>query len=177
MSELAQGDQIAVDRFMELDYFPAIPQSWRTLHILESTPAGQGGWWHPFILANYRSRGRWKVVFVPWYINPFKYRRIPPDGWTPNDHSILHAQKVRETSPEYLGRVVELNKSQLYWWETTREEYKKKGSLTFFLTNYPATLEESFQHSGNSIFDIDTIDYYRNRTKPPGGTYQIMEGL
>lgn len=178
MSELAQGDQIAVDRFMELDYFPAIPQSWRTLHILESTPAGQGGWWHPFIMANYRSaRGRWKVVFVPWYINPFKYRRVPPEGWTPNPHSLLHAAKVRETSPEYLGRMVDLSREQLYWWETTREEYRKKGSLTFFLTNYPATLEESFQHSGNSIFDFETIDHYRTRTRPPGGTYQISEGL
>ena len=178
MSELAQGDQIAVDRFMELDYFPAIPQSWRTLHILESTPAGQDGWWHPFILANYRStRGRWRVVFVPWYINPFKYRRVPPEDWAPNPHSLLHAAKVRETSPEYLGRVVDLSREQLYWWETTREEYRKKGSLTFFLTNYPATLEESFQHSGNSIFDFETIDHYRTRTRPPGGAYQISEGI
>jgi len=176
MSELAQGDQIAVDRFMELDYFPAIPQSWRTLHILESTPAGQGGWWHPFIMANAGGRGRWSVRFVPWYMLAFKYRRVPPDGWLPNAHSLLHAEKVRETSPGYVGRVVELSKEQLYWWETTREEYRKKGSLTFFLTNYPATLEESFQFSGGSIFDFETIDYYRTRTRAPGGVYQIVEG-
>lgn len=175
MSELAQGDQLAVDRFMELDYFPAIPQSWRTLHILESTPAGQGGWWHPFIVANSTGRGRWSVKFVPWYMLAFKYRRTPPDGWTPNDHSVLHAKKVEETSPGYVGRVVTLTRDQLYWWETTREEYRKKGSLTFFLTNYPATLEESFQFSGGSIFDYETIDYYRTRTQPPGGAYEVAE--
>jgi len=176
LSELAQGDQIYVDKLMELDYFPAIPQSWRTCHLLESTPAGQGGWWHPFIMANYSGRGRWKVRFVPWYINPFKYRRVAPEAWSPNDHSLLHAAKVRETSPQYLGREVSLTREQLYWWETTREEYRKKGSLTFFLTNYPATLEESFQFSGGSIFDYETIDYYRNRTRAPGGAYQITEG-
>jgi hypothetical protein len=175
MSELAQGDQIAVDRFMELDYFPAIPQSWRTLHILESTPAGQGDWWHPFIMANAGGQGRWSVKFVPWYMLAFKYRRTPPDGWQPNAHSLLHADKVRETSPGYVGKVVELSKEQLYWWETTREEYRKKGSLTFFLTNYPATLEESFQFSGSSIWDYETIDYYRTRTQHPGGVYQIVE--
>lgn len=177
LSELAQGDQAYVDKLVELDYFPAIPQSWRTLHILESTPAGQGGWWHPFIMSNYKGKGRWKVVFIPWYINPFKYCRIPPIDWQPNQHSLLHAQKVKETSEEYLGRVVELTKDQLYWWETTREEYRKKGSLTFFLTNYPATLEESFQFSGGSIFDFETIDYYRTRTRPPGGSYVISEGV
>lgn len=177
MSELAQGEQASVDRFMELDYFPAIPQSWRSLHILESTPAGQGGWWHPFVMANYGGKGRWKVKFVPWYVLPFKYRRIPPLEWRPSPHTLLHAEKIRQTSPEYLGHVVELHLEQLYWWETTREEYRKKGSLTFFLTNYPATLEESFQHSGGSIFDFETIDYYRTRTQPPGGVYQIMEGV
>jgi hypothetical protein len=106
----------------------------------------------------------------------FKYRRVAPEDWQPNQHSLMHAQKVRDTSPGYVGRVVELNREQLYWWETTREEYRKKGSLTFFLTNYPATLEESFQFSGGSIFDYETIDYYRTRTCPPGGAYQIMEG-
>lgn len=176
MSELAQGDQGSVNRFMELDYFPAIPQSWRTLHILESTPAGTGGWWHPFIMSNYQGKGRWKVKFVPWYVLPFKYRRIPPEGWVPSAHSLTHAAKVKETSVEYLGRAVELAKDQLYWWETTREEYRKKRGLPLFLTNYPATIEESFQYSSESIFDYETIDYYRNNTKLPGGVYQIVEG-
>lgn len=175
MSELAQGDQGSVNRFMELDYFPAIPQSWRTLHILESTPAGAGGWWHPFIMSNYAGDGRWKVKFVPWYALTFKYTRNPPLDWEPNQHTLIHAQKVRDTSPEYIGRMVELSKEQLYWWETTREEYRKKGSLPIFLTNYPATLEESFQFSSDSIFDYETIDYYRTRTTPPGGVYQIMD--
>ena len=177
MSELAQGDQGSVNRFMELDYFPAIPQSWRTLHILESTPAGAEGWWYPFIMANNSGNGRWKVKFVPWYVLPFKYRRIPPEGWQPNAHTLDHAQKVRDTSFGYLGRVAELNREQLYWWETTREEYRKKGSLALFLTNYPATIEESFQFTSPSIFDFETIDFYRTRTRPPGGAYQIREGL
>lgn len=173
MSEVAQGDQVYIEKLMELDYFPAIPQSWRACHILESTPAGMGGYWHPFIMDAQKGRGRWRVKFIPWYATGFKYRRTPPAGWQPTEHSLAHAKKVEETSGAYMGRTVTLTKDQLYWWETTREEYKSKGNLVYFLTNYPATLEESFQFSGTSIFDIETLDYYNTLTCNPGGCYEI----
>lgn len=178
MSEVAQGNQTYVEKMMEMDYFPAIPYSWRSLHILESTPAGMGGWWHPFILAAYNKRDaypRWHVKFIPWYAITFKYRRTPPTNWAPAKDTLAHASKVEETSPEYLGKKVVLTKEQLYWWETTRASYKEKGSLVYFLTNYPATLEESFQFSGTTIFDPETVEYYRNMTRDPGGTYFITE--
>lgn len=175
MSELAQGKQIFVEKMMTLDYFPAIPQSWRACHLLESTPVGMGGWWHPFIMDEYAGSGRWRVKFIPWYTNRFKYVRTPPGGWVPTMTSLEHANKVEATSSEYLGRVVRLTRDQLYWWEVTREEYRKKGNLAYFLTNYPATLEESFQTSATSIFDIETIEFYRTMTREPGGVYEVME--
>ena len=54
-------------------------------------------------------------------------------------------------------------------------EYRKKGNLIYFLTNYPATLEESFQSGNISIFDPDTIDYYHTMTRQPGGCYEISQ--
>lgn len=175
MSELAQGEQVYVEKMMTLDYFPAIPQSWRSLHILESTPVGMGGWWHPFITEQYAGRGRWRVKFIPWYVLTFKYSRLAPATWTPAQTSLGHARKVELTSAEYVGRTVTLSRDQLYWWETTREEYRKNGNLAYFLTNYPATLEESFQTAATSIFDIETIDFYRTMTREPGGVYEVME--
>ncbi len=173
MSEVAQGDQTYIEKLMELDYFPAIPQSWRACHILESTPAGMGGYWHPFIMDAARGKGRWRVKFIPWYATGFKYRRTAPADWSPSQHALEHARKVEETSPGYMGRVIVLTRDQLYWWETTREEYRSKGNLVYFLTNYPATLQESFQFSGTSIFDIETLDYYNTLTRNPGGCYEI----
>lgn len=178
MSEVAQGDQTYVEKLMELDYFPAIPYSWRSLHILESTPSGMGGWWHPFVLAAYNKRAaypRWHVKFIPYYAVTFKYRRVPPPQWIPSQDALAHAAKVEETSTEYMGKLVKLTKEQLYWWETTRQSYKEKNSLVYFLTNYPATLEESFQFSSTTIFDVETVEFYRTMARDPGGSYTIGE--
>jgi hypothetical protein len=114
------------------------------------------------------------VKFIPWYVLAFKYSRRAPVDWSPAQWTLEHARKVELTSPEYLGRVVTLTRDQLYWWETTREEYRKQGNLAYFLTNYPATLEESFQSSATSVFDVDTIDHYRTQTRQPGGVYEII---
>jgi hypothetical protein len=58
-----------------------------------------------------------------------------------------------------------LSRQQLYWYETTREEYHKGNNLRFFLTNYPATPEESFQHSGASAFSVELLDQLRMETR------------
>jgi hypothetical protein len=175
MSEVAQGDQTYIEKLMVLDYFPAIPQSWRSIHLLESTPAGMGGWWHPFVMEQYVGRGRWRVKFIPWYALRFKYSRPAPVAWLPSAAALEHAKKVELTSAEYMGRQTTLTREQLYWWETTREEYRKNGNLAYFLTNYPATLEESFQTAATSIFDIETIDFYRTMCREPGGVYEVIE--
>lgn len=175
MSEVAQGSPAYIAGMMTLQYFPAIPQSWRACHLLESTPNGRGDWWHEFIKSAQAGLERWRVKFIPWYAVPFKYRRTPPDGWQPSQVATLHAEMVERTSPEYMGKAIRLSREQLYWWESTREEYRKKGELTFFLTNYAATLEESFQFSGTSIFPYETIEHYRLMTRDPGGVYELTE--
>lgn len=177
MSELAQGKQNYVAGMMTLDYFPAIPQSWRSCHLLESTPAGMdNSWWYSFVMDSYTGKGRWRVRFIPWYALKFKYIRTPPSEWSPAQTTLEHAAKVYETSAEYMGKTITLTKEQLYWWETTREEHRKGGRLPIFLTNYPATLEESFQTYNTSIFDFETIEYYRTQCREPGGAYEIVGG-
>lgn len=184
-SSLAAGEQYLVGHMTEvaqspypgrfkLDYFPAIPQSWRSVHVLEATPDGRGNWWHQFCLACQKHKERWRLRFIPWYATPEKYRRMPPEGWEPSQVSLLHAQKVWETSTEYVGKQVMLSREQLFWWESTREEHVRDGMLPFFLTNYAGTLEESFQFSGTSIFPPDTIERYRLMTRPPRECYEVI---
>ena len=86
--------------------------------------------------------------------------------------ALLHAQKVHDTSPEYVGRAVMLPRENLYWWETTRESYRKGDKLNFFLTNFSATPEESFQHSTQSAFSAEFLAELRDRTRP-GVPYEI----
>jgi hypothetical protein len=44
-----------------------------------------------------------------------------------------------------------------------------------FLTNYCATVEESFQHTTDSVFPPELLQYYRDGTRP-GECYEVQSG-
>ncbi len=147
---------------VELDFFPTLPQSITTFCLLESTAYGRGNFWHEFTERVRKGLSRrWVYVFIPWYAEPSKYRATPPADWVPSEVAMLHAQKIHETSAEFIGHSLMIPRENLYWWESTREEYRRAGNLNFFLTNYCSTPEESFQHSGVSAFDAELLEQLR----------------
>lgn len=151
---------------LEVDFFPTIPQSPTALLVLESRANGRDNWWRFFTESVRKgNKPRWRYNFTPWYAETRKYRRTPPDGWKPSDVAMLHAKKVYETSAEFVGKSIYLPKEQLYWWETQRAEYIDSGTLNFFLTNFCATPEESFQHAGESAFDAELLDELRLKAR------------
>ena len=151
---------------VELDFFPSIPRSIHTFGLEESTPYGRGNWWHEWTEKVRRGKSdRWRYCYIPWYAELSKYRSLPPPDWRPNDVSLLHAQKVHDTSAQYIGTTIMLPRENLYWWETTRQEYKDGGKLNYFHTNYSATPEESFQHSTISAFSAEFLEELRMRTR------------
>jgi hypothetical protein len=153
---------------IELDFFPALPLGINTMCILESTANGMGGWWYDFTEDVRRGlQRRWHYIFAPWYIEPRKNRAHPPLDWNPSDMTMKHARKVYETSREYTGKDILLEREQLYWYETERAAALRRGKLNLFLTNYCATPEESFQHTGNSQFSVETLERIRLGTIPP----------
>lgn len=158
---------------VELDFFPAIPRSVHTFGLEESTPYGRGNFWHDWTERVRKGKvDRWRYCYIPWYAELSKYRAQPPEGWQPSEVALLHAQKVHDTSAQYIGSTLMLPRESLYWWETTRQSYKDGGKLNFFYTNYSATPEESFQHSTVSAFPADFLEDLRLRTHA-GQTYEI----
>jgi hypothetical protein len=159
------------DPFKQLDYIldPACPQSIHTLNVRESTSDGRGDWWHYNTEAARKHETKWGYIFMPWYVVSNKRRRMPPPDWSPDTLTFQHADLVIKTSPEWLGKTVTLDRQQLYWWETERKEHQKKGALGTFYTNYPATPEESFQHSGNMAFTAEQIEGWRLKCSIPDG--------
>jgi len=147
---------------MELDFFPTLPLSPKTLCVLESRANGRGNWWHEFSeKVRLGRKQRWTYCFVPWYSDIRKYSLSPPATWEPDETTTLHAKMVYETSPGFMGRNITLTKSQMYWWEITRREYAESGSLALFLSNFCATPEESFQHTGQSAFPPEILEKMR----------------
>jgi hypothetical protein len=159
---------------VELDFFPSIPRSIHTFGMEESTPYGRGNWWHDWTERVRHGRSeRWRYCFIPWYAELSKYRANPPTNWKPSEIAMLHAQKVHDTSAQYVGHTVMLPRENLWWWESTREEYRVGDKLNFFLTNYAATPEESFQHSNKSAFPVELLAELRDRCRP-GLPYEIV---
>ncbi len=159
--------------FLEKEYFPTIPRSPSALHGMESRAYGRNNWWHRFITDIRKGGSRWRFCFVPWYAELTKYRAQPPVNWTPSEVAMAHAMKVNETSSEFVGHKVMLPKANLYWWETTRAEYQRKGDLSSFLEQYCATPEESFQHTTQSIFSPEMLDRLRVAASP-GVPYEMQ---
>ena len=158
---------------VELDFFPTIPRSLATFGLEESTPYGRGNWWHEWTEKVRKGHSdRWRYLFIPWYAELSKYRTNVPTDWKPSEAAMLHAQKVADTSAQYVGHRVLLPPSNLRWWEVTREEYRKSNRLNFFLTNWSATPEESFQHSATTAFDAELLADLRDRTRT-GVAYEI----
>jgi hypothetical protein len=170
LTEVSQWDN---PERIRLDFFDTLPLSPYTLAVLESVPLGRGNWWHDFTEEVRRGEHRrWHWIFVPSYIIGNKYSAIPPPDWNPSQHTIDHAKLVAETSMAMVGYKVELTKEQCFWFETERMSAQKGGELNLFLTNHAPTPEQSFQHSGQSAFEIDLMDTLRTRARK-GVPYQF----
>ncbi len=162
---------------LKFDFLPAVPQSPTAFVGFESTANGRGNFWHEFC-TNVRAKAEgfetWIFIFTPWFIEPKKYRRVAPDGWTPNEVALEHAVLVEKTSSEFCGKTVVLGRDQLYWWESSYMQYKKDGSLHIFLSNYCATPEQSFQHSTRSALPLEVIEWMRS-TAIMGMPYHLTD--
>jgi hypothetical protein len=150
---------------LQFDFFPAIPKHPDVFVGLESTANGKGGFWYDFTESvRLKTRGfeQWIYSFTPWYINHGKNRLIAPDNWTPLEITQKHGELVERTSIEFAGETIRPNRNQLYWWETEYQLNRSQGTLHIFFSNYPATPEQSFQHTAQTALPVETIDRLRS---------------
>jgi hypothetical protein len=159
--------------------FAAIPTSIHTLYGMEGTSKGKRGWWYDFVMAVMSGTaeggaGRFAHYFAPFYMIDImddargqrsKYRIEAPVDWLPSVSTQLMARRAKATSPDFCdGREVELHRDVLYWYESTRNYFYKRGKLNVFLQNYPVDPHESFQHSSAGAFSSETIERLENNT-------------
>jgi hypothetical protein len=173
VSHLTEVSQWPYPRSIELDFLPTLPKNPNTFCLLETTPQGRKNWWAAFSERVRKGKmPRWQYLFVPWYAEPKKYLRQPPDGWVPNEQTMQTAWKVKQTSKEFVGKEVTLTRQQMMWWETSFSEAIENNSLNLFLSNYSNTPEQSFQSTTQSAIDTLTLDWMRTGTTQ-GIAYEI----
>lgn len=163
--------------YIKFSLLPAIPQAITTLVIMESTSNGKGNYWHE--LTEDVRHGRegyedWTYAFVPWWLNAAKYRGNVPGNWTPKKHTQQHATLIERTSPEFnYGVTYRPTREQLYWWEKMRASHVRHGELASFLTNFPATPEQSFQSPNNGALPPEFIERVEAGVSFPTGCYEF----
>jgi hypothetical protein len=151
----------------------ALPQFWRTFVLLESTAKGRHNWWHEHWEVS-KTKGRFFNVFIPWYAEPSKYAIEPPALWAPTPHTLQHAKRCEESSAKWMGRTIRLTRDQLYWYESTRSYYEAKDQLQKFIEEVGAVDDdETFQHSGRSVFGNAIIQKIRESARPLAAVLEV----
>lgn len=180
LTEVALWDRSAANHYDNTkkileDLYPAIPKSLNTLYIMESTALGIGGFWYDQVEQIRAGKSRFKLFFCPWYAADAKYTETPPIDWNPDDYTRHVADVVEETSHEYLGYKMTLTRNQMYWYEKEMENHT--GRLFTFFSNYPTTIEESFQNSGQCAFDYELLAELHKGIGALHGAYDITTAL
>lgn len=176
LTECALWDRSAANHYdntgrILTDLFPAIPKSLNTLYVMESTALGIGGFWYDQVNQIRDGKSRFSLFFCPWYAADEKYTETAPIGWEPNEFTKHVAETVENTSYEYLGYKMRLTRDQMRWYEKTMDEHT--GRLFTFFSNYPTTIEESFQNSGDCAFSYEMLAELGKGIGPLHGAYDL----
>lgn len=142
---------------------PAVPMSPKTFFVIESTAKGRGNEWQRTWDRAKAGLGRLKPVFFPYYTDPADYRMPAPANWAPKDFTLAHAERIYQTSPQWVGKNVTLTREQMFWYEQKYEEYKDSKMLYKFRAEYCCDDLEAFQASSQGVFPGELLDDLRNK--------------
>lgn len=152
---------------------PTMHPEMRPFALFESTAKGRDNWWHKHWKVSAAGKNRFVNLFIPWYVER-SYKRNPPSDWTPAPATLAHAKHCEDTSARYLGKTVQLTKEQLFWYEFTRTSYEEMDDLKTFIEEFGSvTDDETFQHSGYSIFTAKVQQRIRDQSRPILGVVEI----
>lgn len=124
----------------------AVPDLPDTEIILESTSAGDEGFFYTLVQDALHNASGFRFIFVPWFWQD-EYRRMPPADFqlTPEERSYA----------ETFG----LDPAQMFWRQIKISEL---GNIWTFRREYPATVEEAFDSAApGALWTRDMLD--RNR--------------
>jgi len=191
LSELAEFDDLTslVDSALLRGMHP----SPRAFLALEGTAEGINNPWHQkweTAKSDWPKRtGRLRPLFLPWFVGGLYpkpvdliARPIPIDYSTSMaPWALAHARMAEEyvrQNPylqKYLGSGWRMPIEQVWYYECERGSAVKENRLNKFLQEMPANDDEAFQSSNITVFDVDTLNFYRTntRTQPLYGVFGL----
>ena len=200
-SGISQGTTPTVYHLSEVAYYPdcrqlieiglykAVHPSPKVFGVLESTAAGDVGWWPDKYWYYKRNwpRCRMMSLFLPWFMATDDYpnetwlRQNPvPGSWRPSAEAReMHAKArayvgTNEVLAKVLGPDWDLTPRQVWWWETQFKEARDGGQLKDFYQEYPTDDRDSFQGSYESVFGREVIAEVDSRRARDYQTFAII---
>lgn len=194
ISEVSEYDEGRVADLIDSSLLRGMHPSVKSFLALESTAKGINNYWHDSweeakdLWPQRRTRTR--PLFLPWFVGglypkPVDLigRPIPEDyATTIKPWAAHHAKMAREyvIKTDYLrnrlGRDWHMPVEQIWYYECERETAIRKKKLPKFLQEMPANDDEAFQSTNFSVFDVETITYYRDaaHAQPVEGCYGLV---
>ncbi len=126
---------------LETGIFRAVATVPGTEIIIESTAKGIGNMFHRYAINALEGRSRYRLFFLPWYIHSLNNEVNPPE--------FNMTQEEEDLQREY-----GLTNGQIYW---RRLEMQELSSPWKFKQEYPFTVQEAFQTSGDTLYSPELI--------------------
>ena len=195
ISEVAEFDEPEVT--LESSLLEAIHNDPSILLALEGTAEGQNNWWHETWMSSKSGwperRSMFRPIFLPWFVGGLH----PDENWlrahpVPANYStsmLPWAETHAKMAAEYVAKTDYLRKHmgtnwimplhQIWHYECRRDEMIRKGKLNKFLQEHPANDDEAFQSTNYSVFDTETLTFYRDNAHatPIAGCYGLRGRL
>lgn len=169
----------------------------RNFLALEGTAEGINNAWH----AKWESaveewpqrKGRLRPLFLPWFVGAIYPKesdlrsRPVPENYASQmaPWALAHARSAEAyvKSTDYLTRELGSNWTmpieQIWYYECERGSAIRENRLNKFLQEMPSNADEAFQSSNITVFDVDTLAFYRTNTRnnPPWGVFGLRGPL
>lgn len=153
--QLFHGSEVAMWKNtddIETGLMESIPNIRGTEIILESTAKGMGNYFHRMVMDALRGDNDYEVVFLPWFWSD-EYEEDAEDFQrTPEEHDYADL---------YLGEYSEEQQNRKLKWR--RIKIGNLGSDWKFKQEYPSTVQEAFQTSGDTLIPAQNIIRARNQ--------------
>lgn len=129
---------------IETGIFEAVALEPGTEMILESTAKGVGNLFHKYAIMALEKTGIFRLAFLPWFLHKANSLDIPRDSLP-----FIHNEEEKDLVSKYPI----ITDQQLYW-----RRMKKAGKDEWmFKQEFPSTIQEAFQTSGDSFIDAQAV--------------------
>lgn len=167
--QLFHGSEVAMWKNtddIQTGLMESIPNLPGTEIILESTAKGMGNYFHRMVMDALAKKNEYRVAFLPWFWM---------DEYEESTEGFAPTKEEKEYADLYLHEYSEERQLRKLAWR--RVKIANFGSDWKFKQEYPSTITEAFQTSGDTLIKPERVVKARNAQKIVGNMSPLVIGV